>query len=136
MAVDNLAEVKARKNQTYYECVKISTSTEYKVTNAPFPITIESDTVDGSSGLLVQETYDSAGALLSIDELENNANFEVPKITLQINGLKEFTDGEFFIETMLGLTYVDKPVRIYRVYFDNGQQVTVSYTHLTLPTTD
>lgn len=120
---DNLAEVKAKKSQVYYECVRIATSTLYKVTNAPFPIQLELDEVDSGTGIQVLETYDAAGALLSIDELEENMNFEVPKITLQINGLKEFTNGEFFIETMLGLEYVDKPVRIYRVYFDNGRQV-------------
>lgn len=106
-----LSQIKARTNTTYYELVKIETSTEYRVTNAPFKITYNS------------QEYDNVGALLSIDELENNMNFEVPKITLQVNGLVEFTDGEYFIETMLGLDYVDRPVTIFRSYFDQGTQI-------------
>jgi hypothetical protein len=111
MSTPTISEIKARTTTTYYELVKIETSTVFKVTNAPFDVTHSSD------------TYSAAGALLSIDELENNMNFEVPKITIQVNGLKEFTDGEFFIETMLGLQYVDRPVTIFRSYFDQGTQI-------------
>lgn len=106
-----LAQAKASKVQTYYELVKIQTSTEYRVTNAPFPITYNS------------ELYDSAGALLSIDELESNMNFEVPKITVQVNGLVELVNNEYFIETMLGIDYVDRPVTIFRQYLEDGVAV-------------
>jgi len=106
-----LSEIKSRQTTSYYELVKIETSTEYRVTNAPFDITYNS------------ESYSSAGALLSIDELENNMNFEVPRITIQVNGLIEFTNNEYFIETMLGLDYVDRPVTIFRSYFDQGAQI-------------
>tara|TARA_R100000734_G_C3308164_1_gene98789 strand:- start:427 stop:978 length:552 start_codon:yes stop_codon:yes gene_type:complete len=106
-----LSEIKQRTTTSYYELVKIETSTEYRVTNAPFDVTYNS------------ETYSAVGALLSIDEIENNMNFEVPKFTLQVNGLVELVNNEFFIETMLGLQYIDKPVTIFRSYFDQGVQI-------------
>lgn len=110
--MSTLAEVKASHNQTYYELVKIETSTVYKLTNAPFDVTYDS------------ETYNSMGALLALDEIESNMSFEIPKIQLTLNGLVEMNDdGEYFIETILGLQYTDRPVSIWRSYFENGIQV-------------
>lgn len=107
-----LADMKARLTTTYYELVKIETSTSYYVTNAPFNIDYDGD------------TYESIGAILTLDQVESNMTFEVPKITIGMNGLVEMNnDGEYFIETMLGLDYVDRPVTIYRTYYDDGTQV-------------
>lgn len=113
MSTPTLAQIKARKTTTYYELVAIETSTAYYLTNAPFDITHNS------------QTYTSAGALLSIGEIESNMSFEIPKLTLQINGIKEFNDGEFFAENVLASSfkYIDKPVTIYRVYFDQGVKI-------------
>jgi len=112
MTTPTLPQIKTRLTTTYYELVKIETSTVYNLTNAPFDVSYDST------------TYESIGALLALDELESNMNFEVPKITLSINGLVEMNnDGEYFIETMLGLDYIDRPVTIYRSYFDQGTQI-------------
>ena len=92
-----LTELKQRTTTSYYELVKIETSTVYRVTNAPFDVTYNS------------ETYSAAGELLNLDNFETNMNFEVPRINVSLSGLKEEVDGEFFIETALGLDYVDRP---------------------------
>jgi hypothetical protein len=112
MTTPSLAQIKVRETTTYYELVKIDTSTAYKLTNAPFDVTYDS------------ATYNSIGALMAMDEIESNMSFEIPKISLTLNGLVEMNnDGEYFIETMLGLQYTDRPVTIFRTYFDQGVQI-------------
>ena len=112
MTTPTLSQIKDRDTTTYYELVKIETSTEYRLTNAPFDVTYDS------------ETYTSMGALMAMDEIESNMSFEIPKIALTLNGLVEMNnDGEYFIETILGLQYTDRPVSIWRSYFDQGTQI-------------
>lgn len=95
----------------YYELVKIETSTPYYLTNAPHNIIY-----DGT-------TYESLGALLNIDQIEDNMTFEVPQIAISVNGLLDKDDdGNFFIEEILGIDYIDKPVTIFRHYFAVGQE--------------
>ena len=107
-----LESIQEKLVNSYYELVKIETSTVYKVTNAPFRVT------DGA------DNYESIGALLALDSIETNMSFEVPKINISINGLVEMNnDGEYFIETMLGLDYIDKPVTITRMYYEGTTKI-------------
>jgi len=109
-----LAEIKARTVTSYYELVKIEVGDDYYVTNAPFDIV--------HSG----NTYISAGALLSLDSIENNIDFEVPKINISVAGIIDIADGDYtppFVQTILDIDYVDRPLTIFRSYFDQGTQI-------------
>ena len=110
-----IAEMKARQTTAYYELVKIETSTPYYVTNAPFDITYNSN------------TYKSAGAALSLGAIETNIEFQIPKLSIQIGGIYDIANGDMeppFIQTVQSLQYIDRPVTIYRAYYDQGTDIT------------
>jgi len=118
----SLDSVKADQVVTYYELVRIETQTKastpvdqfYNVTNAPFNVEY--------SGV----EFVSAGALLALDSIENNINFEVPKINITVSGIIDIADGDLepkFIQTVLDLNYVDRPLKIFRSYFHKGVQI-------------
>lgn len=118
----SLSDVKGAQVVTYYELVRIETQTKadppvdqfYNVTNAPY-------NVDYSGVEFV-----SAGALLALDSIENNINFEVPKINITVSGIIDLSSGDLepkFIQTVLDLNYVDRPLKIFRSYFHEGVQI-------------
>jgi hypothetical protein len=106
-----IAEMKARQTTAYYELVKIETSTAYYITNAPWNVTYDSN------------TYKSAGAALSLGAIESNIEFQIPKLSIQIGGIYDIANGDMeppFIQTVQSINYVDRPVTIYRSYYDQG----------------
>lgn len=111
-----ISEMKARKTTAYYELIKIETSpTAYYITNAPFNVTYDSN------------TYISAGAALSFGAIESNIEFQIPKLNIQIGGIYDIVNGDMeppFIQTVQSLDYVDRPVTIFRSYFDQGTSIT------------
>tara|TARA_Y100001973_G_scaffold100940_1_gene163013 strand:+ start:10513 stop:11094 length:582 start_codon:yes stop_codon:yes gene_type:complete len=111
-----LSEMKSRQTTAYYELVKIETSpTAYYITNAPFDVSYDSN------------TYKSAGAALSLGAIESNIEFQIPKLSIQIGGIYDIANGDMeppFIQTVQSLQYVDRPVTIFRSYFDQGTSIT------------
>ena len=111
-----IAEMKARQTTAYYELIKIETSpTAFHVTNAPFDVTYDGD------------TYKSAGAALSLGAIETNIEFQVPKLSITVGGIYDIANGDMdppFIQTVQSLKYVDRPVTIFRSYFDQGTSIT------------
>jgi hypothetical protein len=107
-----LSEMKSRQTTAYYELVKIETSpTAYYITNAPFDVSYDSN------------TYKSAGAALSLGAIESNIEFQIPKLSIQIGGIYDIANGDMeppFIQTVQSINYVDRPVTIYRSYYDQG----------------
>jgi hypothetical protein len=97
---------------TYYEILEIAVGAGYYISNAPFDISY-----DGN-------TYISMGGLISADSIEENIGFEIERLAVTIGGIDPLPgDTEPFIEKILTLDYVDRPLIITRVYYSQGSQV-------------
>jgi hypothetical protein len=98
----------ATKNTVqYYELVYIGVNAGYYVTNAPFNINYNAN------------DYLSAGALLSVSNITEDISFEIQKLSITISGIAYLhNDTEPFMKEILDLDYTDKPVAIYRKYFN------------------
>tara|TARA_R100001440_G_scaffold50040_1_gene70017 strand:+ start:427 stop:1083 length:657 start_codon:yes stop_codon:yes gene_type:complete len=96
------------------------------ITNAPHDVTI-SDT--DSAGNTANETFTSIGGFLAFSQIDENRLFTTSEITVSLVGIPAFgktvDDGSGnsvelnFIQQFLNYDYVDQPVRIYRVFFDD-----------------
>lgn len=96
----------------YYELVHLDVGPGYRITNSPYDITY-----DG-------HTYTAAGALLDFDAVQENISFEIERLSIKIGGIDPLPgDSDPFIKKVLTLDYVDRPVYIYRVYFEANAQV-------------
>jgi len=96
----------------YYELVAIRAGVGYYITNAPWDISYGG------------YTYISAGALLSIDSVQENIGFEIEKLSITIAGIDPLPgDSDPFIKTILAIDYVDKPVIIHRAYYNHDVYV-------------
>tara|TARA_R110002020_G_scaffold167588_5_gene355975 strand:- start:511 stop:1167 length:657 start_codon:yes stop_codon:yes gene_type:complete len=95
------------------------------ITNAPHDVTI-SDT--DSTGSTSNKTFTSVGAFLGFSQISEERLFTTSEITISLAGIPAFgknvDDGSGnsvtlnFIQQFLNYNYVDQPVRIYRVFFD------------------
>jgi len=95
------------------------------ITNAPHDVTI-SDT--DSTGFTSNKTFTSVGAFLGFSQIQEERLFTTSEITISLAGIPAFgknvDDGSGntvtlnFIQQFLNYNYVDQPVRIYRVFFD------------------
>lgn len=100
---------------TFFDLVKIKVphdgETGLHLTTAPFDIVFTHDSVS--------ETYISAGQLLSLDSLEENATFEIPNIKITVSGIEAYDNsGQNFATKILSLDYIDRPVTIFRQFYD------------------
>lgn len=96
----------------YYELVKIDIAPTTYLTNAPFPIVYN----DGSGSA----TYHPRGSLLSFDSVEENVNFEIPDLNIELSGLNQYDNNNVSFATALqSANYIEREVTISRVYFDH-----------------
>jgi hypothetical protein len=100
---------------TFFDLVKIKvphgSERGFHLTNAPFDITFTHDSQ--------AETYGSFGQLLALDALEENANFEIPNIKITVSGISAHDNNDQnFATKILGLNYIDRPVTIFRQFYD------------------
>ena len=95
------------------------------ITNAPHDVEI-SDT--DSAGTTATKTFTSLGGFLGFSQISEERLFTTSEITISLAGVPAFgktvDDGSGndvtlnFIQQFLNYNYVDQPVRIYRVFFD------------------
>ncbi len=95
------------------------------ITNAPHDVTI-SDT--DSAGTTADQTFTTLGGFLGFSQISEERLFTTSEITISLSGVPAFgktvDDGSGnsvtlnFIQQFLNYNYVDQPVRIYRVFFD------------------
>jgi hypothetical protein len=102
--------------QRVYELVELTvydttTSADYtaRVTNAPFDLTI--------GGL----TYRAVGNILGFSDIEEATDFTISSVTVTLNGINS-ADVKLFLTAR----YVDKPIKIYRVWLDERNIVVSS----------
>lgn len=94
---------------TYYELVSFDVGDGYYLTNAPFDIAYAGD------------TYRAFGQLLGFDSVEENVQLEIATLKITVSGIAAYEDGSTPAEDFLQEDYANKPVYIYRTYFnDNG----------------
>lgn len=97
---------------TYYELVKIGVGSGYYLTNAPFDINYGGN------------NYISAGSLISVDGVEENAGFEIERLNIVVGGIDPLPgDTDPFIKRILGLDFIDKDIIISRIYYNQGSAV-------------
>lgn len=97
------------------------------ITNAPHDVTI-SDT--DSAGTTADKTFTTLGGFLGFSQIAEERLFTTSEITISLSGVPAFgktaDDGSGntvtlnFIQQFLNYNYVDQPVRIYRVFFDEN----------------
>ena len=97
------------------------------ITNAPHDVTI-SDT--DSAGTTADKTFTTLGGFLGFSQIAEDRLFTTSEITISLSGVPAFgktaDDGSGntvtlnFIQQFLNYNYVDQPVRIYRVFFDEN----------------
>jgi hypothetical protein len=109
-----LAEAQ-KKAVTFFDLVKIKVPHDsergFHITNAPFDIVFTHDSQ--------AETYGAFGQLLSLDAFEENASFEIPNIKITISGISAHDNNDQnFATKVLGLDYIDRPVTIFRQFYD------------------
>lgn len=100
---------------TFYDLVKIKvphgSENGFHITNAPFDIVFSHDSVS--------ETYGSFGQLLALDAFEENASFEIPDIKITVSGIEAHDNSDQnFATKIIGLDYIDRPVTIFRQFYD------------------
>ena len=107
-----LKNIVARKSYIAYELVHLDIDGGVYMTNAQNPI------VSGGN------TYLPFGGFLGFSHIEETAEFQVSKLTLTLTGIPMFDqDGDSFIAQFLQHTYIDKEVKIYRVFVDKSDTV-------------
>ncbi len=68
-------------------------------------------------------TYQPFGPWLGFSSVEETRNFQISKITITLSGLPQHdNNGETFISQFLQHDYVDKRVKIHRVFYDEYDQ--------------
>lgn len=96
----------------YYELVHIGVGNGYHITNAPWDINYQGN------------NYISAGSLMSFDAVQENIGFEITRLNITVGGIAPMPgDSEPFLEQILNLDYVDRPVSIVRAYYNHDSYV-------------
>lgn len=103
-----------RAANEFYETVKIvlkdgaSTKT-YKVCNAPYDLTVGSD------------TFTAFGQLMSFSGFEENSTLEIAKVSVTLSGVAT-NDPNLFnpVNDFIDLDYTNSPVNIRRVYVNDS----------------
>ena len=81
----------------------------YRITNAPWDITYDSN------------TYTSFGMLLSFDAIEENSSLEIASLSITVSGIAPTTSGSA-LKDFVGENYANATVQIDRVYYENHVQ--------------
>jgi hypothetical protein len=92
---------------TYYELVHMDVGSGYYLTNGPRDIAYGGN------------TYRAFGQLLGIDTIEDNIQLEIAKLRITVSGIAAYEDGSSPATDFLELEYANKPVYIYRVYYND-----------------
>jgi len=96
----------------YYELIYLGVNNGYYLTNAPWNINFGG------------QTYLSAGALLQIDDITEDIGFQIQKLGITISGIAHLDDDALpFMQEILAVDYTDKPVTIYRAYYEHDVYV-------------
>lgn len=77
-----------------------------RISNCPFNLTVNGHTVYG------------IGNILNFTDVEEAADFSITQVTVSLNGLLN-TDVRFFMNA----NYTDRPLKIYRVWLDDSNQI-------------
>jgi hypothetical protein len=111
IADPNIIAAIGQSTTTYYECVDFAVGPGYYVTNAPRDMYVNST------------TYHAFGQFLGFGAIEENAVFDINKITLSVSAIAAYdNNGDKFAQVLLNSNYIDKPVNVWRVYFDSANQ--------------
>lgn len=111
-----LLDAISRQVVTYYETVEITITyagvdTTYYLTNGP-----RSFSYGGN-------TYNAFGQLMDFGNIEENAQFNIGTVEINISGIDPYESGaggNFLQQLLLDSTqYLDRPVVIRRAYFEN-----------------
>ena len=105
----SLSTAQQRHVVEYYEIVHLDVGDGYRITNAPWDITYNSN------------TYKSFGMLLGFDSIEENTEFDVPSLNITISGIAPTTSGSA-LKDFVGENYANATVQIDRVYYQYQQQ--------------
>lgn len=90
-----------------YEMLYVDMDGGIYVTNAPTDISYGGN------------TYISLGNFLGFSGIEEQSDFTINEITISLSGVPAFDDGgNSFINVVLQYDYIDKPVQIYRAFFN------------------
>ncbi len=96
----------------YYECVYIGAGVGYYLTNAPYDISL--DTGSGA------QNYTAFGQLLGFDTIEENTDLSINNLSIIVSGIAPNSAGETAIRDLIDTEYANKPVSIYRLYWEDG----------------
>jgi len=110
----SLATAQTQTSVEYYEIVELAVGDGYKLTNAPFDITVTSQ--GPTAG-----TYTSFGMLLGFDTIEENSELEIPSLSITISGIAPTSSGSA-LKDFVGENYANSSVQIWRVYYENHVQ--------------
>ena len=94
----------------YYEIVHIDAGDGYRITNAPWDITYNSN------------SYKSFGMLLNFDSVEENTEMEIANLNITISGIAPNASGNSALIDFVGENYANSTVQIDRVYYENHVQ--------------
>jgi hypothetical protein len=89
------------------------------LTNAPYDVSVTS-TQSSAMGLPAgAQEFLAIGPFLQFSDIDESADFQITSMTVSLGGL---ADADLFL--FLGNQYIDYPIRLWRVWFDqNGIQV-------------
>lgn len=103
----NLLATIDSKIATYYELVHLDVGAGYYLTNGPYDIEYGGN------------TYRAFGQLLGIDTVEDNIQFEIATLRVTVSGISAYEDGSSPIVDFLDLEYANRPVYLYRTYYND-----------------
>jgi hypothetical protein len=84
------------------------------ISNAPYDITVDTDISSMGIGQGTQ-TFTALGPFLQFGNVDESADFQINSVTITLGGVRD-ADLELF----LGNQYLDQPMKIFRVWYDDA----------------
>lgn len=84
------------------------------ISNAPYDIAVDTSISSMGIGLGVQ-TFTALGPFLQFGNVDESADFQINSVTITLGGVRD-SDLELF----LGNQYLDQPMKIFRVWYDDS----------------
>lgn len=84
------------------------------ISNAPYDISVDTSISSMGIGLGVQ-TFTALGPFLQFGNVDETADFQINSVTITLGGVRD-SDLELF----LGNQYLDQPMKIFRVWYDDS----------------